>query len=775
MTDLTDFLTKEGWYLSDEGITELKGSVEKITHSDIIRIALDSDLRPIGRKCLPSEINSGRIEKLEGPCVLQVQKVRNITAPKDHEESQAAPRMLRLQMTDGHTMCVGLEFKHLSKISLNTPPGTKVKLLGTVLVKNGLLLLDDSNISILGGEVDHMVEKWELQRSLAKHSRNNIGAEGGPPPFVPFGQKCSRKEDVDSRELDQRKTLLSHTVVKSADENDEFEKQRIAAIAEVAKTKEAPRTFGGGGNAGSNLCSAASSSRSRDSYQQRRREDCVERTDSRQEGNYRELVDERALRDILEMGFNREAARQALMDNNNNLEVALNSLLTGSSSYRPSAVTAESNKPQPRARGKGRGRSRNEDEEDAAGGRPSGPSTLFDFLESKMGAFSIDEPKSLPPQRYENNYYSKDMSQIKHDNRQQRNDRPPRFHRDTDFPKPGQEPLFNSTASQKSAQAQQWKGQERWSHGAADRLQNDRREMRDEQKNFPPSFPTTFTRSKEPQQQMDFSGSFHQRSRNGDGGGSMAEQRRGAKDSAPASKQTKFAGNDPDGRGNNKRADNRTEEPSGSRRRGKPDRPNSDHLDRHRDSGPSNLNSRGGTSGTNQEAGLSRDSRVMIGEPSNCQNGDIEHKRTGPIKQTNSSGPPTREQPPKKNTSNNPGPKRRSRQGKGQGPRGSEKGHWMEQAWKPGDQCLALYWEDSKFYHARIDAVHPSGSTAVVVFSDYGNCEEVLLHNIKPVTAESWEEDGYYDSSLEFRRGGDGQPRRTRPTQQYYQPPRARD
>ena len=108
--------------------------------------------------------------------------------------------------------------------SLNTPPGTKVKLLGTVQVKNGLLLLDDSKISVLGGEVDHMVEKWELQRvrfcyddsyvanhlksalkatarvlritpllqfnlqSLAKHSRSNIGAEGGPPPFVPFGQ-----------------------------------------------------------------------------------------------------------------------------------------------------------------------------------------------------------------------------------------------------------------------------------------------------------------------------------------------------------------------------------------------------------------------------------------------------------------------------------------------------------------------------------------------------------------------------------------------------------
>lgn len=48
--------------------------------------------------------------------------------------------------------------------SLNTPPGTKVKLLGTVEIKNGLLLLDDSKISVLGGVVEHMVEKWELQR-----------------------------------------------------------------------------------------------------------------------------------------------------------------------------------------------------------------------------------------------------------------------------------------------------------------------------------------------------------------------------------------------------------------------------------------------------------------------------------------------------------------------------------------------------------------------------------------------------------------------------------
>lgn len=786
MTDLTESLVKEGWYLSDEGIAELKGSAEKVTVSDIIRIALDSDLRPVGKKVLPSDINSGRTEKLEGPCVLQVQKVRNVSAPKDHEESQGAPRMLRLQMTDGHTTCVGLEFKHLSKISLNTPPGTKVKLTGTIQVKNGILLLDDSNIHVLGGEVDHMIEKWELQRSLAKHSRSNIGAEGGPPPFVPFGQKCGRKDDVDSRELDQRKTLQAQNVMKSTDENDEFEKQRTAAIAEVSKAKEGPRTFGGGGNAGSNLSSTASFSRSRDSHQQRRREDKPERTESRQDGNYRELVDERALRDIMEMGFNREAARQALMDNNNNLEVALNSLLTGSSGGRPGSVVPEPNKPQLRARGRGRGRSRNDDEEDGAGGRPSGPSTLFDFLESKMGAFSIDEPKNPGSQRqYENktnfsnsNYHAKDTSQTKFshsDHRQQRNDRPPRFHRDTDFPKPGQEPASNSSTPQTSAPAQQWRSQEKWPRSTSERAQNDRREIRDEQ-SVPATIMSPLTHLKESQQQTEFSGAYHQRSRNGNGGNmSGPPHRRGVKENVPTSKPSNPAGGEVDGRGNYKRSD-RNEEASNNRRKGRAERSNSDHFDRQRDGGPLNFNPRGGSSGTSQEVGLSQGSRTIMGDPSHFQNGDLEHKRTGPIKPINSSFSQNKEQQPKRNIHNNQGSKKRGGQGRGQGPRGTEKGYVTEHLWKPGEACLALYWEDNKYYHARIDAVHPSGSTAVVVFSDYGNCEEVLLHNIRPVPEDMMEEDdGYYDSSLEFRRGGDGQPRRSRPTQQYYQPPRARD
>lgn len=276
------------------------------------------------------------------------------------------------------------------------------------------------------------------------------------------------------------------------------------------------------------------------------------------------------------------------------------------------------------------------------------------------------------------------------EHRQPRNDRPPRFHRDTDFPKPGQEPVSNCTSSHTSAQAPQWKGQERWSRGAADRPQND----------FPSALSATFTRSKEPLQQMEFSGSNQQqRARNGDGGGSVTgpSYRRGVKDAAPAFKTSSPASAEMEGRGNTRRADRPEEHNNNRRMGGRNERPNSDHYDKQRDGGPPFFNSRGGSSGMPQEPMLPRDSRIAMGEPSHFQNGDMEHKRTGPIKPPNMSFPPSREPPPpKKNPSNNPGPKKRSGQGKGQGPRGPERSLSMEHAWKPGDQCLALYWEDSK-------------------------------------------------------------------------------
>lgn len=312
------------------------------------------------------------------------------------------------------------------------------------------------------------------------------------------------------------------------------------------------------------------------------------------------------------------------------------------------------------------------------------------------------EPKNQPAQKHESkanftnsDFTAKDAYQRSYgEHKQQRNDRPPRFNRDTDFPRAGHEPPSNCTAGQ------QWRGQERWSRGAADKPHSDHREARDPQ-SFPSPFPTSFTRSKESQPQMDSSGAFPQRPRNGGGGGNMAgaPQRRSFKDNTPTTKPPNSNFDDVEGRGNYKQSD-RIEERNNSRRMGKPDRPNSDHFERQRDGRPQNFNLRGPGSGTPQEAGFSQDCRITAGDPAHFQNGDIEQRRTGPIKPPNASCHSNREPPPKKSfTPNNPN-NNKKRPGQGKGPRGSERGHMAEHSWRPGDQCLALYWEDNKVRHS---------------------------------------------------------------------------
>ncbi|XP_061431808.1 tudor domain-containing protein 3 [Lethenteron reissneri] len=421
-----DTLKHLGWHLSEKGIEECKGLSPGVDTDSIVKVALNGDLRTIGDKFLPEEITRGKVDKLQGPLVLQVVKVRNVAAPREQESCQGAPRMLRLQLTDGHISCPAIEFRALSTIGLNTPPGSKVCLNGSVQVVNGFMLLEESNVRLLGGVVEHLVEKWQLQQSLARHTRSRVGGEGGPPPFVPFGQRTAGDSEDSAearRQLDARRSLQPAATAEGRDASgdDAFSKQRTAAIAQVARSKEA-RTFGGVGSAGGNLLSGgshASRPLREPAGRQPQREERGARSDARADGIYRELVDERSLLRIMEMGFSREESRAALMDHHNRLEDALNALLLAPA---PPPL-AELAVPQPptrgdrggfggRSRGRGRGRREATGDDDApgaaGGGRPSAPSTLFDFLNPKMEALSLDvsdsgslprEPDSQPRRR----------------------------------------------------------------------------------------------------------------------------------------------------------------------------------------------------------------------------------------------------------------------------------------------------------------------------------------------------------------------------------------
>lgn len=326
------------------------------------------------------------------------------------------------------------------------------------------------------------------------------------------------------------------------------------------------------------------------------------------------------------------------------------------------------------------------------------------------------ESKKPPPQKTQDHpgrmsfpipdHISRDASQLKHSSRNEgrppRNDRPPRFQRDGDFPKPGSTESTHPSTSQ--PQAQKWKDGDRGGRGGSDRWKDERRDVKGGQVS---STSSGNVRSKE---QQGPPGNIYQGSKDYGGprvsqqisrDGCLKEQQQtGGSDPLPFRKSQ---ANGPIGLKALESAVNVPDPKSRpelhSRRKGKSERPNSAHFDRNQET-VGNLNSvhiPGGKDPT-----IIQDMGQLTkggGNPNvHLQNGDSDHRRTGPIK-PQSSGPTH-----KTSSFHNSAPKKRS--GPVKSHRGPETGHTAETCshgnWKPGDQCLALYWEDNKVSHTDV-------------------------------------------------------------------------
>nr|KAF6461111.1 tudor domain containing 3 [Molossus molossus] len=412
------------------------------------------------------------------------------------------------------------------------------------------------------------------------------------------------------------------------------------------------------------------------------------------------------------MGFSKEASRQALMDNGNNLEAALNVLLN---SNKQKPVTG----PPLRGKGKGRGRIRSEDEEELGNARPSAPSTLFDFLESKMGTLSMEEPKSQPQQLHQGQHRLlnteqngiKDNNQPRYfprnDTRQPRNEKPPRFQRDPQ----------NSKSILEGSGLPRNRGTERPSTSSAsevwaeERIRCDRPYSRyDRTKDT--SYPSSSQHS---------DGAFRKRENSMQSRSGRGPSYGDTRENPPPQESVDY---------NNQKRGKRENQTA--------------NLDHFYDRKPRTINNEA-FSGVKMEKHFNVNTdyqnpvrtHSFIGVP----NGETEMpprgRRVGPIKPA---GPITAT-PYDDKIVYNSGPKRRS--GPIKPDKVLESSIPMEYAklWKPGDECFALYWEDNKFYRAEVEALHSSGMTAVVKFIDYGNYEEVLLSNIRPIQTEAWVRD----------------------------------
>lgn len=276
---------------------------------------------------------------------MQVQSCRNVSAPKSNEESKTAPRLLRIELTDGSQLCTALEMESIQSLSVNTAPGTKVQLKGSIRINQNMLWLTPANVSVIGGLVAAMHDSWEVSRTLAKYARGirpNHGP-GGPPPWIPFGQKSQQQQVLASTSKGFKS--LADKAKEESNQNVEFTTSRTEAIAAayIGRTK---KQFGGG---------------------------------------KRQMVDFN-VRKITDKGYTVDQAEFALKCARNNLEKAMGSLKKRDDKNVPEIIPDT-------IRGGGGGGGFKEERFERRGkgkmdlpeaAKPSAKLSLFDFLEDKI-------------------------------------------------------------------------------------------------------------------------------------------------------------------------------------------------------------------------------------------------------------------------------------------------------------------------------------------------------------------------------------------------------
>eukprot|EP00105_Crassostrea_gigas_P014938 XP_011431787.2 PREDICTED: recQ-mediated genome instability protein 1-like [Crassostrea gigas] len=158
-----------------------------------------ADLREIGSKCLPDQIASTQKFQLNGVFALQVdsmvdvgkpyygqlQKVQGSESRNVEVTAEPAPpwepkptRMMMLTMTDGDITVQGMEYKPISCLSGQMKPGCKVLVKGSVLCRRGILMLMTDNVTVLGGEVDALVETNTPVNSLKQAMEQSLQFSG---------------------------------------------------------------------------------------------------------------------------------------------------------------------------------------------------------------------------------------------------------------------------------------------------------------------------------------------------------------------------------------------------------------------------------------------------------------------------------------------------------------------------------------------------------------------------------------------------------------------
>uniref|UniRef100_A0A0D9W4A3 RecQ-mediated genome instability protein 1 n=1 Tax=Leersia perrieri TaxID=77586 RepID=A0A0D9W4A3_9ORYZ len=144
---------------------------------------LFSDMNACGAGVLPEGVGSMQSAVLDGPFVLQVDEVVNISAPlrERYRDAHAGPkRCLKLSMTDGIQRIYGIEYRPIKDLEVLAPAGFKI-VIRNVHIRRGLFMLVAEVLEILGGVVDEIEEARHRLVSEVNKPPRGKRKQGGLP------------------------------------------------------------------------------------------------------------------------------------------------------------------------------------------------------------------------------------------------------------------------------------------------------------------------------------------------------------------------------------------------------------------------------------------------------------------------------------------------------------------------------------------------------------------------------------------------------------------
>ena len=176
-----------GFRVNEKFFIDTFGDSDSCSYNEAYNELLHSDFRKSAylEPTFGPTINTIESDTLEGPIVLQITSVANISQPSKRQHEDCTPRVLLIKLNDGHTSANAIEYERVPEISCKIAPGTKILIKNSVKIFCGKIFLNAKSCRILGGRVEHLYNAWLTNRTtlsnrkLKKQEQHN---EGDVPP-----------------------------------------------------------------------------------------------------------------------------------------------------------------------------------------------------------------------------------------------------------------------------------------------------------------------------------------------------------------------------------------------------------------------------------------------------------------------------------------------------------------------------------------------------------------------------------------------------------------